>query len=211
MKCLIIAGGEFNKEIINIKDDDILIAVDKGYEYCLKNNLVPDFTIGDFDSISKKVDIGSIKNCIKLNKIKNTTDTYEAIALGENKGYKNFVLYGCLGNRIEHSLANIQIIYGMALKGLDGYLVSKDKIIRVIKKGKYVFDKEEKGYLSIFSLTTKSVISLVNFKYELNNYSLTNIFPLGVDNEFIGEKSEIIVQSGYLLLVYKSKNNILFL
>ena len=36
----------------------------------------------------------------------------------------------------------------------------------------------------------------------LENAELTNTFPLGVSNEFIGEKSEIIIGNGTAIVTY---------
>jgi thiamine pyrophosphokinase len=43
-------------------------------------------------------------------------------------------------------------------------------------------------------------VYLKNLKYELHDALLTNDFPLGVSNEFIGKESSILVRSGTLLV-----------
>ena len=65
---LIVAGGNF-PENINIsklsEKNEIIIAVDKGYELLFNNNIKPDYLLGDFDSISKNLKIDSNINKIK--------------------------------------------------------------------------------------------------------------------------------------------------
>lgn len=45
------------------------------------------------------------------------------------------------------------------------------------------------------------LITLWGLKYELNNAVLTNIFPIGVSNEFIDRESSISVSDGTLFIV----------
>lgn len=118
-------------------------------------------------------------------------------------GYNEFHLYGCLGKRIEHSIANIGVLSYLKDNNTNGYLIDQKKIIRVIKNEKIVFDDTYKGYISIFSLYTKSSgVTLKNLKYELNDYELNENFPLGIDNEFIGKNSSVEVKDGKLLVIY---------
>ena len=45
-------------------------------------------------------------------------------------------------------------------------------------------------------------IYLQDLKYPLENAALTNTFPIGTSNEFIGKKSRIAVKSGTLMVVF---------
>ena len=65
------------------------------------------------------------------------------------------------------------------------------------------FEKEMTGKISVFSLSDISEgVSIKGLKYGLENADLTNLFPLGVSNEFCGKPSEITVKSGLLLIIY---------
>ena len=44
-------------------------------------------------------------------------------------------------------------------------------------------------------------MTLKGLKYELEDAELTNRFPLGVSNEFVGKRSSVIVGEGTLILV----------
>lgn len=207
-KCLIIGASTFNENKINKDKDDLLIVADGGYKNYLKldnHNLDDiDLLIGDFDSLDvKNIKLSSNTEVIKLNPIKDDTDIFDGIKYGLNKGYNEFYLYGCLGNRIEHSIANIQILSYLKENNANGYLIDKSLIIRVIKNESVCFDKNYKGYISIFSIDDKAKgVTLKNLKYELTDYELTNKFPLGIDNEFIGLDSYVEVKDGELLLIY---------
>jgi len=43
---------------------------------------------------------------------------------------------------------------------------------------------------------------LEGLKYSLDNAAVTNAFPIGVSNEFIGSENVIFVKKGTLIIVY---------
>ena len=131
---------------------------------------------------------------------------YVAIEEGIKQGYTEFLLYGSLGGRIEHSIANIQILSKLASQKIKAKLIDQNTIVEVLTEGTYIYDQELNGFLSLFSLSEKSVISLKNLKYELDKKELTHLFPLGIDNEFIGLVSTIYIHQGLVLSIISKKN-----
>ena len=87
-----------------------------------------------------------------------------------------------------------------------GFLIGRNSVLTVIKDSEYIFESSYTGYVSIFSISEKSTgVYLENLKYELNNAELSNDFPLGVSNEFIGIEGKIKVENGMLLIVFPRK------
>ena len=199
-KCYIVGGGENFGLTFKKEPGDYVIAADAGYRHLEKVGLRADMVVGDFDSLGT---IPDHPNLVKLNPIKDVTDTWEAVRLGLKKGYTEFHLYACTGGRIDHTVANVQLLSNLAESGSHGYLYDKDSVLTVIKDSSIAFDASKKGYLSVFSLTNESKgVTLNGFKYELTDSTLSNTFPLGVSNEFIGKDSEISVKEGSLLIVF---------
>ena len=207
-KCIIIGAGDFNEKRINKEKDDLLIIADGGYYNYLKldNYNIDDIDVlvGDFDSLDQKsIKLTPSTKIITLNPIKDDTDIVDAVKYGLKDGFNEFYIYGCLGKRIEHSIANIQVLSFIKENNANGYLLDGSLIIRILKNESLVLDSRYKGYISIFSINDKSMgVTLKNLKYELDNYDLSNKFPLGIDNEFIGHESFIEVKDGELLLIY---------
>ena len=80
-KCIIVSNGELVSDDIIIKNHgDLLIACDGGYDQIKDRNLNVDIIVGDLDSIES---VPEGVRIIKLSKIKDTTDTYEAIEYGK--------------------------------------------------------------------------------------------------------------------------------
>jgi thiamine pyrophosphokinase len=107
-----------------------------------------------------------------------------------------------MGGRIEHSIANIQLLTRIAEEGGIGYLYDDNKVLTVIKDSEIEFPTKENGFISVFSLSDKSEgVTISGLKYEIENAELTNNFPLGVSNEYIGKPSKISVKKGILLII----------
>ncbi len=204
MKCIIIGAGNFQNENIIKNKDDLLICADAGYIYAKQLNIEVDLLVGDFDSID---DIPCNINIVTLPKEKDETDLYIAILEGIKRGYKEFEIYGSLGGRIEHSIANIQILANIATKNIIAKLYDQNTIVEVLTVGTHIYNKELKGYISLFSLSDKSIITINNLKYELTKQQITSLFPLGIDNEFIGSESTITVHEGIVLSIINKKND----
>lgn len=201
--CYLVGGGDFDGFFDKPDKNDFIIGADKGYQYLKNEGIKPDLIIGDFDS-SKEPDFAQK---IKLNPHKDMTDTYAGIEIGIKKGYKKFVIYGGLGGRLSHTLANIRIAQEFKNKGVDIILKSKKQRLFLIDyKFFYKFKEDKDFYVSIFSLKETSFgLSIKNLKYELDNYDLKMENHLGVSNETIGQDFEISVKDGLLLVLFEDK------
>lgn len=198
--CYVIGAGDCPKLDIDKRNGDCVIAADAGYRYCKENNLIPDAIIGDFDSFGS---VPEADNVIKLSPIKDITDMHAAVEIGIEKGFAEFVLYGATGGRLDHTLANLQLIASLSQKGFKAEIADGDRVITAVTNGKISFDASDRGYISVFSHSDKCEgVTIKGLKYCLDDKTLTNSFTLGVSNEFIGEKSEISVRSGTVIIIF---------
>ena len=195
--CYIVGAGDWYDYPITRRNGDLLIAVDGGYDTLSGMHLVPDYVIGDFDSISHSVEG---ENCIRLNPIKDDTDTLWAVSFAKKQGYHTIILLGVTGGaRISHTVANIQILE--RFKDLAIFLVDREEVLFLLENDRIVFPAKCTGYLSVFSLAEESRgVTEKGLKYQLSGASLYRNFPIGVSNEFIGEVGEVSVENGTLLL-----------
>jgi len=182
-------------------ENDIVIAADGGYDILKCMGIEPNILLGDFDSISQ---IPSHKNVIKHPVEKDDTDTYLAYKLGWEKGYRNFVIIGGIGGRLDHTVANLQTIANIAHQGGRGFLVGNDAIITSISNSRICFSDEFYGNISVFAQGgIAENVSICGLKYCVDNISLKPDVPLGVSNEFIGKRAEISVKNGTLMLIWQ--------
>lgn len=198
--CYIVGAGENYGLDFVPSTDDFVIAADAGIRYLEQCGVAADLVIGDFDSLN---DTPAHPNIMVLNAEKDDTDMLAAVREGIKAGYSVFHIYCGTGGRIDHTIANIQILAYLSQNDMRGFLFDRDSVFTAITNRKMAFDKIPSGYISVFSYTEKSEgVYLHGLKYELNNATLTNTFPLGVSNEFIGKESSVSVNSGTLLTVF---------
>ncbi|MDR1736398.1 MAG: thiamine diphosphokinase [Oscillospiraceae bacterium] len=198
--CFIVGAGEcFGLDFVP-RPGDCVIGADGGLDYLEKSGLTADLAVGDFDSLAR---CPEHPNTLRLDSEKDETDTFAAVREGIKLGYKNFRLYCCTGGRIEHTIANIQLLAHLSQSGLKGFLVGRDSVITAVTDGRITFGADLRGYVSVFSHSEKSTgVFLKGLKYKLEDAVITNTFPLGISNEFIGSESVISVVKGTLLIVY---------
>ncbi len=197
-KCILIGAGEMKEENISLQKNDFVIAVDGGYQYCLKLHIRPQLVVGDFDSYPHSI---SHVEVLRSQPEKDDTDMMLAIQAGLERGYDEFVMYGAMGGRLEHTIGNIQCLNYLCQKKAHGVLVSQNSRVEVLCEGSRCFDASMRGYISVFSLVEESLISIENLKYPLDHKGLSNATTLGVDNEFIGKESKITLHRGCICIV----------
>ncbi len=198
--CYVVGGGENYGLPIRPQTGDLVIAADAGLLCLEAQGVNADYIIGDFDSLSY---VPQSPNVTVLSPEKNVTDMSAAIQIGIEHGYDRFHIYGGTGGRIDHSIANSQLLAQPAIQRRQGFLFEQGTVITAIHNHSLAFDAVPAGYVSVFAHSDRAEgVYLKGLKYELNCALLNNAFPLGVSNEFIGTKSSITVENGTLLVVF---------
>ena len=208
-KCILVCAGDLTVGSIPISEGDYVIAVDGGLMYCESLGVEPDLIVGDFDSITdsfvgalEEIEKRSPEKVVRLNTMKDDTDTMAALKIGIERGFEVFYMYGCGGGRLEHTIANIQSLIYLKDRDLKGYIMEGEGMTFVMRNESVSFKETMEGYVSLFALdpVIKGVTEK-GLKYTLEKAELSYGFPLGVSNEFIGVQSEIAVDSGTALVV----------
>lgn len=204
MKVLVFIGNNISVNNYDF-NDYYVIGVDKGALLLIRNNIKCDEAIGDFDSVCQD-DLELIKKNTKvtvLNMEKDDTDTFVSIKRAYEISDDVTILGGIEGRRIEHFIANLN-------------LLSKYDNLKLIDDNSYIFKlntstnlkKDEYKYISFFALED-SIISLEGFKYNLCNYNLKVFDSLCVSNE-IQNLAKISLNGKILVIKSKNDNNSLF-
>ncbi len=186
------------KKLVNIVETDYVIAVDQAVRALIKQNVRIDLAVGDFDSLKNHALLADL-DVVKLNPVKDVTDTFQALYEAEKRGYTDLLLIGGFGgDRIEHFIAHL-----LNFKHFESLIMMNDKSTMYIKKeGDYTLTHT--GYISIFAYP-EATISLTGFKYPLDAYQLTSFDSIGISNELIQEEGMLTVHQGMVLVVESNK------
>ena len=201
-RCVIFGAGPIQDDQITrsfLQQDDFILCADGGYAHAHKMGLRPDLLIGDFDSMRPPEHAGC--EVCAYPPEKDDTDMLAAIKLGLQEGYRSFRLYGGSGGRLEHTLANIQCLLYLKEHDAIGYMMDGTGMILVAKEEEISFRENLEGYLSLFSLGERATVSIEHMKYLLDHAELTNSFPIGISNEFIGEMGCVRVHQGAVVII----------
>lgn len=187
---------------VRLSEGDFLCAADAGYLHLLRAGQRPGLVIGDFDSMEITKIPADLEHII-LPEVKDDTDTIYAVREGFRRGYRKFRIFGALGGiRVSHSIANIQLLTMIRDLGGEGELLAGTTRLLIGSTGsETVFEGDREGFLSVFSLTERSEVSIRGMYYTLDHGQLTRSYPLGVSNHFTGETAVITVHLGEVLFV----------
>ena len=125
-----------------------------------------------------------------------------AVKTALSRGYTDITIASSIGGRLDHTLANSQTLAYIADNGGKGQLLGENDIVYFCKEGNFIFSKHNNMYFSLFAYTENADISLSGTKYPLNNYCLTNKFPLGVSNEIIENDAKLTITNGQIIVIF---------
>ncbi len=201
--CYLVGAGEV-VALPDIGENDLLIAVDGGLHACLSQGKMPALLVGDLDSLCN-VPLPKIP-VLRFPVKKDETDTYLAYLEGKKRGYSHFEIYGGLGGRADHTVANLQLLRRIAGEGNTAALVSADARMLAFSNGAVELSAYAGQSLGVFALTEVCEgVSIAGAAYPLQNGTLKNDFPLGVSNTALGETVFVSVKKGSLLVVLSGK------
>ena len=158
--------------------EGLIICADRGYDIAAAAGVTPDIVVGDFDS----------------------TDTILACDTAIEEGCDEIRLYCATGGRPDHTIANIQTLEYLRVRGVHGIIIGDRFRMYLVHEREEVIPAFS-GYVSVFSYGETCMLSEYGMKYNLVRYRLDNAFPLGVSNEVAESEGHIIVHGGTALVV----------
>ena len=211
MKYVIVSGGHiddaFALDWLEQNEYDCMIAADSGMDFLHRNEIVPDIIAGDFDS----ADTDSVAyfqglnnvHIIKLNPVKDDTDTEFVIREAIRRGATEITVLGATGTRLDHVLANVNLL-GIGLEeDVLIELVDEHNRIRMIDSCVEIKKEEQFGsFLSVLPVKGDAKgVTLEGMKYPLQNADIACFSSLGVSNEITDEVAKVSVEQGVLLVI----------
>lgn len=209
MTAILVCGGTltavFLRESVAKEKAPVLYAVDGGLAVFEQAGLMPDYLVGDFDTAPKELVERYETRCttIRHQPEKDATDTELAIDHALASGADRIVLLGAAGSRLDHTLANVHMLYRVLLQGCTAELVNENNRITLHDKPFWREKRELFGtYLSFLPFFGEVTgVTLSGVKYPLTEKTLTAGNSLSISNEAVAENIEVSFSDGYLLMI----------
>ena len=204
---VIVSGGvaPLGKELEAIYQARHLICADSGANHLFRLGVLPELILGDLDSVEQSVHEYFAVQGVRIISYpakKDITDTQLALDYALENGAKRMTIVAASGGRIDHFLANIQLLmrYNNDLVCL--MLVSGDSTAYLCKDTVGV-----KGcvgdLLSVLPLTpTISKVNLSGLAYPLVDAEIEMGNTTGISNEFISDFATISIGKGTAMIIH---------
>lgn len=203
-KCLIFANGKPPRksviEYLYKNGYSTLICADGGANYAYKLGLVPDYIIGDLDSIKSDVlKYYQDKTIIIKYSRQNDTDVEKCLKFAIQKKYDEAILLGVTGDRLDHSLCNL----GIVLKFLDRINVKiiHEKSVLMAMSGKQEFNTLPGETISLYGFDSKTKITTHGLKYPLHNEPLPFGIRESTSNVALSNKVSLKIKNGTIFII----------
>ncbi len=205
MTGLICGSGSVDAGLLarHIPQADLVIAADGGADAVMACGHFPHICVGDFDSAqhgSRERLAHNGVHIIPYSTEKNMSDMEIALVLALEKRAATLLVHGAMGNRLDHTLANVQLFAAAAASGT---------VIRSFAPGRemlfaaQVFSAQARRGLtvSLLPLTDIRVLSSRGLQYMPDGLSIAQSSSRSISNIAIDDHIEITLESGRAALL----------
>lgn len=205
----IISGGtindpEFLRHKIVEAQNPVIICADGATRYLRVLDILPAFIIGDMDSI----DTDTLEyfyrkgsTILRYPGEKDETDTELALEYAIKLKPRDIYIFGALGGRIDHTLANISLLIMGDKAGVRTIIIDETCEIFIVSRS-IIIEGQTGQTVSLLPLSSDVTgITLEGFEYPLSDAVMECGKPYGISNRMMSEKGMISIQSGYLLVI----------
>ena len=206
MKVCIVLNGEIKnyqktKEIILKEKYDYIIGADGGCNHLYKMNIIPNYIIGDLDSINEElISYYKNKNVIfeKYPTHKDETDSEICIYLAKKLNATKVDFIGSLGGRID----NIGLMNYVKNMDINPRILTSEEEILIVKNEKITLKGNKGDTVSFISIVGDSKgVTLEDMEYPLNNAKVGYLSSLGISNVMVKDECIVKVEDGCALII----------
>lgn len=187
--------------------NDMVIGVDGGAIRLLDAGIVPALAIGDFDTIGE-AGVRRLKGAgVTIDQFpsqKDLTDSEIALKTALALAPSEIVMYGAIGSRMDHTLANLQLLYKAHQAGVWMRIESKENRVLLLSERfpALTIERNQYRFISLLPLSLSVTgITLEGFLYPLHEATVDMGMAIGVSNELIAPAGRITLRTGALFVM----------
>ena len=173
-----------------------IIAIDGGLRHCREMGLTPDLLVGDLDSVPQEfISDYPLMEIRKFPKLKDETDLELGLKIANIPGTKKMTLFAALGDRTDHSLANLFLILQYPMLA---YMETEKELVFAFQH--HVKVESYPGQtVSLFPLGQPAEgVTTKGLQWELNNINLNQSF-FSISNIALSSNFEVTIKNGFLI------------
>jgi thiamine pyrophosphokinase len=210
-RILIYSGGALGAWALeDTQHGDVYVGADRGALFLVQHGIKPNIAMGDFDSVNEtelaliRLNSKQFLSCDPV--MKDLSDTEMAFSWALDQNPQEIILYGALGTRFDHSLANIHLLIQAMRNQTVCTIVDSNNRIRLINHSIRLQRTTCFSHVSLLPFTPMVTgITLQGFQYPLHEATLTIGQSLGISNRIVEPFGYIQISQG-MLLVIESKD-----
>lgn len=203
-KCIIIANGKSpTKNVVEYffkKGFNTIICADGGANSAKKLGIIPDYIIGDLDSLeANNFKYFKSKSTIIQIKRQNDTDVEKCLKFAIKKKFDEVILLGVTGDRLDHTICNLGIVIKffnkikIYISAENSFLSAHDKTVRLKSKINET--------ISLYAFNKKTFITSEGLQYPLQKSNLAFGERESTSNVSISEKVELKIIGGIVFII----------
>ena len=201
-RCVIVGGApieNYDRLRRALTAEDFMVYCDGGLRHRAGLGREPDLIVGDFDSHPEP---HSPAETIRLPREKDDTDTVFAVKEAVRRGYRDFLMLGVIGGRLDHTVANVSILLALDKAGASALALDDYSELSVVSRAPASVP-DGWPYFSLLAMGGPARgVTVTGAKFPLTEGEITSEYQYGVSNETLpGRTARITVREGRLLLV----------
>jgi len=187
---------------------DLIVGADGGAAQALAWGTAPHLVIGDMDSLPGQARAGLTaggSEFIVHPRAKDETDLELALSYVAERGCQEVIIFGALGGRLDHTLANVLLLALPRFGAVQIRIVDDSEEVLLVRDGGAVtVDGRPGDTLSLLPLGGDARgVTTAGLAWALDGDTLRFGSSRGVSNEMTGPTARIAVEQGCLLVVHK--------
>jgi len=200
------SGGEAWKSWV--RTGDLIVGADGGAAQALAWGLVPHVVIGDMDSLPEQARAGLASGGCEFivhPRAKDETDLELALSYVVERGFQEVIIFGALGGRLDHTLANLLLLALPRFATAQIRIVDLPEEALLVRDGRSVTIEGLPGDLvSLLPLGGDAGgVTTAGLAWALDGDTLRFGSSRGVSNELTISTARIAVEHGCLLVVHR--------
>lgn len=203
-KCIVIANGrppsKSQIRYLNRLGYKTIFCADGGADHAYRMGINPDFIIGDLDSVSDKV-LRFFKSKSEIFRISRQTDTdvEKTLKHAFKLGYREAILMGVTGDRLDHTLCNLGIVLKFFSR-IKCLIIAENSVLLPLT-GHNEIRTQAGETISFYGFNKKTRISSRGLKYPLNRTALPFGEKESTSNVALKERVNINVEGGIVFMI----------